>query len=151
MDMHSTKIYRPSTKSLLFKMFFATIVIAVFGYMLPYESLPGLVVIPAFILMFYLVKMLTEGTEVVAVASTKVERGKLFGKQVIQLKSIQYIRSYSHFGLKYILIETDKESFKMGGFLSVHQKKALVSNIMEHLRVDFPENFAFVKHKVDRF
>ena len=151
MDIHTTKIYRPSTKSMLLKMSFAILIIAAIGYVLPYESLQGLVVIPAFALLFCLVKMLTEGTEVVAIASTKVEQGKFFGKQVILLKSIQYIRSYSHFGLKYIVIETDKETFKMGGFLSVHQKKAIVSNIMEHLRVDFPENFAFVKHKVDRF
>jgi hypothetical protein len=151
MDIHTTKIYRPSTKSMLLKMSFAIIVIAAVGYALPYESIQGLVVIPAFALFFCLVKMLTEGTEVVAIASTKVEQGKFFGKQVILLKSIQYIRSYSHFGLKYIVIETDKETFKMGGFLSAHQKKAIVANIMEHLRVDFPENFAFVKHKVDRF
>jgi hypothetical protein len=151
MDIHTTKIYRPSTKSMLLKMFFAIVVIAAIGFVLPYQSMQGLVVIPAFAFLFCLVKMLTEGTEVVAIASTKVEVGKFYGKQHILINSIQYIRSYSHFGLKYIVIETDKQAFKMGGFLSVHQKKAIVANIMEHLRVDFPDHFAFVRHKVDKF
>jgi uncharacterized membrane protein YhhN len=151
MDIHSTKIYRPTTKSMLLRMLGAIVVIAAISCIIPYKSLPGLIVVPVIILIFCLVKMLTEGTEVVAVASTKVEQGKFFGKQIILIRSIQYIRADSHFGLKYIVIETDKESFRMGGFLSAHQKKEVVANIMEHIRINIPENFVFVKRKVDKF
>ncbi len=151
MDIQSTKTYRPTTKSMLLRMLVAVVVIAVICYFIPYQSLPGLVAVPIIMTLFCLVKMMTEGTEVIAVASTKVELGRLLGKQPILMRSIQYIRAVSHFGLHYIVIETDKESFRMGGFLSAQQKKEVVANIMEHIRVNIPENFFFVKRKVDKF
>jgi hypothetical protein len=151
MDIHNTKIYRPSTKSMLLKILVAIVIIAAMIVLIPYHSMPGLVVIPVIAILFCLMKMLTEGTEVIAIASTKIEQGKFFGQQIIQMRSIQYIRSHAHFGLKYIVIETDKKVFKMGGFLSSKQKKVIVANIMEHIRINLPETFVFMKHKVDKF
>jgi hypothetical protein len=151
MDIQTTKTYRPSSKIMLLRLLIVIAVIVGISFAIPYHTLPGLAAIPVILTVFFVVKMMSDGTEVIAVASTKVELGKFLGKQIILMRSIQYIRSVSHFGLHYIVIETDKDSFRMGGFLSAQQKKEVVTNIMEHIRVNIPENFFYVKRKVDKF
>ena len=151
MDIQTTKTYRPSPKIMLLRMLIVIAVIAGISFAIPYHSLPGLAAIPVILTLFFVMRMTMEGTEVIAIASSKVELGKFLGKQIILMRSIQYIRSVSHLGLHYIVIETDKDSFRMGGFLSARQKKEVVTNIMEHIRVNIPENFFYVKRKVDKF
>ena len=151
MDIQTTKTYRPSPKIMLLRMLIVIAVIVGISFAIPYQSLPGLAVIPVILTLLFVMRMTVEGTEVIAIASTKVELGKFLGKQIILMRSIQYIRSVSHLGLHYIVIETDKDSFRMGGFLSARQKKEVVTNIMEHIRVNIPENFFYVKRKVDKF
>lgn len=151
MDIQTTKTYRPSPKIMLLRLLIVIAVIVGMSVAIPYHSLPGLAAIPIVLTLFFIIRMTAEGTEVIAVASTKVELGKFLGKQIILIRSIQYIRSVSHLGLHYIVIETDKDSFRMGGFLSAKQKREVVTNIMEHIRINIPENFFYVKHKVDKF
>ena len=119
--------------------------------LLPYDALIGLVAIPVIFVLYCVVKMLTDGTEEIAVATSKIELRMMVKRQAIPLHSIQYIRAYSHFGTHYLVIETDHDAYQMGGFLSREQKKELVNHILERIRVNFPENYFYVKRKVDRF
>lgn len=151
MDIQSTKVFKPTSRSMVIKIVVALLVLVAMIVFLPYDELIGLVAIPLIFVLFCVVKMLTDGTEEVAVATSVVEQRKMGVIQKIPLHSIQYIRSYSHMGTHYLIIETDHNAYKMGGFLSREQKKDLVNNIMERIRVSFPENYFYVKKKVDRF
>ena len=151
MDIESTKIFKPTTKSMFVRIGIALVVIAAFIIFLPYNELMGLVAIPVFFVLFCVFKMVTDGSEEIAVATTMIEQRMAVKRQKIPLHSIQYIRSYSHFGTHYLVIETDHNAYKMGGFLSHAQKKELVNHILERIRVGFPENYFYVKKKVDRF
>lgn len=151
MDIQSAKLFKPTTKSMFVKILLAFIVLAAMVFLLPFNDLVGLVAIPIIFVLFCVIKMLTDGTEEIAVASSKIEQRMMVKRQAIPLHSIQYIRSYSHFGTHYLVIETDHNAYKMGGFLSREQKKELVSNILERIKVSFPENYFYVKKKVDRF
>jgi len=151
MDIQSTKIFKPTTKSMFIRIALALVVIAVMIIFLPFNELMGLVAIPIIFVLFCVVKMLTDGTEEIAVATHVVEQRMAIKRQKIPLHSIQYIRHYSHFGTHYVVIETDHSAYKMGGFLSREQKKDLVNHILERIRVGFPENYFYVKKKVDRF
>jgi hypothetical protein len=151
MDIQSTKIFKPTTRSMFIRIAAALGVLVAMILLLPFNQLIGLVAIPVIFVLYCVVKMLTEGTEEIAVATSKVELRMMVKRQVIPLHSIQYIRAYSHFGTHYLVIETDHDAFQMGGFLSREQKKDLVNNILERIRVGFPENYFYVKKKVDRF
>jgi len=151
MDIQSTKIFKPTSRSMFKRIAIALIVLVAMILLLPYDELMGLVAIPVIFVLFCVVKMLTDGTEEVAVATSVVEQRKMGVRQKIPLHSIQYIRAYSHFGTHYLVIETDHNAYKMGGFLSREQKKDLVNHILERIRVGFPESYFHVKKKVDRF
>lgn len=151
MDIQSTKFFKPTTRSMFVRIAVALVVLLVMIVFLPYSELMGLVAIPVIFVLFCVIKMITDGTEEIAVATSVVEQRKMGVIQKIPLHSIQYIRSYSHMGTHYLIIETDHNAYKMGGFLSREQKKDLVNNIMERIRVSFPENYFYVKKKVDRF
>lgn len=151
MDIQSTKFFKPTSRSMFVRIAIALMVLAAMIVLLPYKELMGLVAIPVIFVLYCIVKMLTDGTEQIAVASSVVEQRMTVKRQKIPLQSIQYIRSYSHFGTHYLIIETDENAYQMGGFLSREQKKELVSNILERIRVSFPENYVHMKHKVDRF
>lgn len=151
MDIQSTKIFKPSSRAMFIRIVIAVIVLAAMIFLLPYNELMGLVAIPIIFVFFCVIKMLTDGTEEIAVATNVVEQRMAIRRQKIPLHSIQYIRAYSHMGTHYLVIETDHSAHKMGGFLSREQKKDLVNQILERIRVSFPENYFFVKKKVDRF
>lgn len=151
MDIESTKIFKPTTKSMFVRFGLALLVIAALIIFLPYNDLMGLAAIPVFLALYCVFKMVTDGSEEIAVATSKVEQRMAIKRQMIPLHSIQYIRSYSHMGTHYLVIETDHHAYKMGGFLSRAQKKELVNNILERIRVGFPENYFYVKKKVDKF
>lgn len=151
MDIQSTKIFKPTTRSMFIRIAAALGVLVVMILLLPYDALIGLVAIPVIFVLYCVVKMLTDGTEEIAVATSKIELRMMVKRQAIPLHSIQYIRAYSHFGTHYLVIETDHDAYQMGGFLSREQKKELVNHILERIRVNFPENYFYVKRKVDRF
>lgn len=151
MDIHTTKIFKPTSRSMFIRIVVALLVLIAMILFLPYSELIGLVAIPIIFVLYCVVKMLTDGTEEIAVATLIVEQRMMVKKQKIPLHTIQYIRAYSHFGTHYLIIETDKNAYKMGGFLSREQKKELINNMLERIRVAFPENYFHVKHKVDRF
>ncbi len=92
MDIQTTKTYRPSPKIMLLRMLIVIAVIVGISFAIPYQSLPGLAVIPVILTLLFVMRMTVEGTEVIAIASTKVELGKFLGKQIILMRSIQYIR-----------------------------------------------------------
>jgi len=151
MDIQSTKFFKPTTRSMFVRIAVALVVLVAMIVFLPYNELMGLVAIPVIFVLFCVIKMITDGTEEIAVATSVVEQRKMGVIQKIPLHSIQYIRSYSHMGTHYLIIETDHNAYKMGGFLSREQKKDLVNNIMERIRVSLPENYFYVKKKVDKF
>lgn len=151
MDIHSTKVFKPTSRSMFIRIGIALVALAAMIFFLPFNELMGLVAIPVFFVLFCVVKMVTDGSEEIAVATNVVEHRMAIKRQKIPLHTIQYIRAYSHFGTHYLVIETDHSAHKMGGFLSREQKKELVNNILERIRVGFPENYFYVKKKVDRF
>ncbi|MBC7750388.1 MAG: hypothetical protein H7Z73_01530 [Candidatus Saccharibacteria bacterium] len=151
MDIQSTKIFKPTSRSMFIRFAIALIVLAAMILLLPFDELMGLVAIPIFFVLFCVFKMLTDGTEEIAVATSVIEQRMMAKRQKIQLHSIQYIRAYSHFGTHYLVIETDQKAYKLGGFLSRDQKKDIVNHVLEHVRVSYPENYFYLKKKVDRF